>query len=213
MQLKHATAIIVLLLLVASLSVAGCTSSSNINPLAADNLAGAINDRYKALSYRTINETLNYTVKTPFTMTKQDDKITYHGVIAEPPDQSTQHINTFNVTIVLTTSSSTAEDTYSNLKSTLKEKERKGGGLVGGIFIVTSGSEKDSEHPGTYEGVADRYRVAKFDPTKYGAVIASPYFRSSGVVPDKEIPLNSGDMSSYYEILTIESGTYSTSKS
>jgi hypothetical protein len=213
MQLKHATAIIVLLLLVASLSVAGCTSSSNkatINPLAADNLAGAINDRYKALSY---NKTLNYTVKTPFTMTKQDDKITYHGVIAEPPDKFMPGIiTTFNVTIVLTTNSSTAEDTYSNLKSTLKEKEKKGGGLAGGFFTVVSGSEKDPEHPGTFEGVAISYRVAKFDPTKYGAVIASPN-SPAALVPDKEIPLNSGDMSSYYEILTIERGGYSTSKS
>jgi len=126
MQLKHATAIIVLLFLFTSLSVAGCTSSSNkatINPLAADNLAGAINDRYKALSY---NGTLNYTVKTPFTMTKQDDKITYHGVIAEPPGKFTL-IKTFNVTIVLTTSKSTAEDIYKNSRLALKENRSKGG--------------------------------------------------------------------------------------
>ena len=91
------------------MSVAGCTSSSNINPLAADNLAGAINDRYKAL---------DYTVTTPFTMTKEKnytvkrtgdnttysitgDVIAYHGVVSQGNNASLM-----NVTIVLTTNSS-----------------------------------------------------------------------------------------------------------
>lgn len=67
MQLKLVVAIAVLLLI--SLSVAGCTSSitnqtqsASPTPLAADNLADAINDLYKKE---------DYTLSTPFTMTQQ----------------------------------------------------------------------------------------------------------------------------------------------
>ncbi len=91
----------------------GCTSTSNSasgpssspanQTLALDNLAGAINDKYKAG---------NYTVNTPFVMTKDGDTITYKGVITDggniPP------LYTRNITIVLTPDRTTANTTFNS---------------------------------------------------------------------------------------------------
>jgi hypothetical protein len=131
MQLKPITAIIVLFLVVASLLVAGCTqttkqtdtvnsiladqSSSNKptsgfgDKLAADNLAGAIDDLYKEK---------NYTVNTPFTMTKDGDKITYHGVVTDGPQKLTPYKR--NVTVVLVPDRAAARAAYNSTVGTLK---------------------------------------------------------------------------------------------
>ncbi|MGZ4881546.1 MAG: hypothetical protein ACXV7G_10860 [Halobacteriota archaeon] len=99
----------------------GCTSTSNTtssssNPfttqqLAPDNLAGAINDKYKAE---------NYTVNTPFTMTKQGNKITYKGVVTDGPKVSTPYKR--NITIVLSPDRTTARTTYNNSVSQQQAK-------------------------------------------------------------------------------------------
>ena len=103
----------------------GCTSSSNpttspgsptpsssqtpLGSLAADNLASAINDRYKAL---------NYTVNTPFTMTKNNDTITYRGVVTDPSQFIGPHQR--NVTMVLTLNNATASAVLNDTKRQLQ---------------------------------------------------------------------------------------------
>jgi hypothetical protein len=103
----------------------GCTSSSNpttslgsptlsssqtpLGSLAADNLASAINDRYKAL---------NYTVNTPFTMTKNNDTISYRGVVTDPSQFIGPHQR--NVTMVLTLNNATASAVLNDTKRQLQ---------------------------------------------------------------------------------------------
>jgi len=107
----------------------GCTSSSNpttssgsptplssqtqSGPLTADNLAGAINDQYKAL---------NYTVNTPFTMTKTNDTITYHGVVTDPSEFLRPHQR--DVTMVLTLNNTTTASAV--LNDTIRQQQAQG---------------------------------------------------------------------------------------
>jgi hypothetical protein len=78
----------------------------------ADNLASAINDRYKAL---------NYTVNTPFTMTKNNDTIIYHGVVTDPSEFIGPHQR--NVTMVLTLNNTTAS---AILNDTVRQLQAQG---------------------------------------------------------------------------------------
>ena len=94
MPLKKALPLLFICALVL-VATSGCTSSSNTTTsgfgnLAADNLASAINTKYTEQ---------NYTVNTPFTMTKTGDTITYHGVATDGQKVATPY--TRNVTVVL----------------------------------------------------------------------------------------------------------------
>ncbi len=102
----------------------GCTSTSTSSSnsasssptlsanqkLALDNLAGAINDKYKAA---------NYTINTPFAMTKEGDTVTYKGVVTDGAWHNTS-IYTRNVTIVLTPDRTTANTTLNSAISRFK---------------------------------------------------------------------------------------------
>ncbi|MGZ4880939.1 MAG: hypothetical protein ACXV7G_07735 [Halobacteriota archaeon] len=125
---KLAVCVCVTIIAALIICTCGCTSSSNpttspVSPtpsssqtpfgsLAADNLASVINDRYKAL---------NYTVNTPFTMTKDNDTITYRGVVTDPSQFTGPHQR--NVTMVLTPSNTTA---YVVLNDTIRRLQAQG---------------------------------------------------------------------------------------
>jgi hypothetical protein len=123
MQLKPITAIIVLSLVVASLLVSGCTTSntSTATPTAtptaqgaqatpgADNLAGAMTAYYKEQ---------NYTVNTPFKMTKSGDTLTYTGVVTDGSKVLTPYKR--NITIVLTPTRTSAGTIYQTAINTQK---------------------------------------------------------------------------------------------
>jgi hypothetical protein len=127
MQFKPITVIAVLLLVVASLLVSGCTTSNtstatptatatptvgaqatatvaatpDTRSLAAGNLAGAIDAQYKSK---------DYTVNTPFKVTKSGDTITYTGIITDGPKVLTPYKR--DITIVLTPTRTSARTIY-----------------------------------------------------------------------------------------------------
>jgi hypothetical protein len=122
MQFKPIAAIVVLSLVVASLLVSGCTTSntSTATPtatptaqgakatvtatpsgLSIEKLTGVIDDLYKSK---------NYTVNTPFTVTKSGDTITYHGIITDGPKVLTPYKR--DITIVLTPTRTSARTIY-----------------------------------------------------------------------------------------------------
>jgi hypothetical protein len=134
MQFKSITVIAVLLLVVASLSIAGCTVSNtptatptepptaqgvqatvaatpDTSSLGAGNLAGAISDRYKSL---------NYAVNTPFKVTKSGDTITYTGVVTDGPKVLTPYKR--DITIVLTPTRTSARSIYQTSVDAQKTK-------------------------------------------------------------------------------------------
>jgi hypothetical protein len=130
----------------------GCTSSSNTASkatatptatpkLAADNLADAINARYKEL---------NYTVNTPFTMTKKEDYtvtrgdgtvftikgglITYHGLVSSNSSR-------MNVTIML------APNPISALTKQLSAENMSTINGTTVLYVNTCGELKDRTKP------------------------------------------------------------------
>jgi hypothetical protein len=119
MKLKPITAITVLLLVVASLLVAGCTTPNTptATPTAqgaqatpgADNLANAMTTYYKEQ---------NYTVNTPLKMTKSGDTMTYTGVVTDGPKVLTPYKR--NITIVLTPTRTSAQTIYQTAIDTQK---------------------------------------------------------------------------------------------
>jgi hypothetical protein len=199
MQLKPITAITVLSLVVASLSTAGCTqttkqtdtvnsiladqSSSNKptsgfgNKLAADNLAGAINDLYREK---------NYTVNTPFMMTKSGDTITYHGVVTDGPQKLTPYKR--NVTVVLVPDRAAARTTYRSAVDAQKaqgfQEEMSSNSSV---VFWTGYLGTTSPNPST-----PRVRVDLNQPFYSGLILGGEYL---------EI-LFSADVNNYYQVLT-----------
>ena len=113
MPLKKALPLLFICALVL-VATTGCTSSSNTTTsgfgnLAADNLASAINTKYTEQ---------NYTVNTPFVMTKANNTITYHGVVTDGPKLATPYKR--NVTVVLTNNRTVAFAAYQSAINTQK---------------------------------------------------------------------------------------------
>jgi hypothetical protein len=80
---------------------ATAAATVNTGSLGADKLAGAIDAVYQSK---------NYTVNTPFTMTKSGDTITYHGVVTDGPKVLTPYKR--DITIVLTPTRTSARTIY-----------------------------------------------------------------------------------------------------
>ena len=188
MQLKPITAIAVLIMIV-SLNVVGCTSSSSSNTptpglfgtsLAADNLAGAITDLYTEKGY---------TVNTPFTMTKQGDTITYHGVVTDGLQQLAPYKR--DVTIVLERDRASAFATYRAAVNTQKERG----------YVEDMSSNSSTVNWVGYLGMkfppanesTPRVRVDLYAPWPYGLNLAAPY---------NELLLDRADVSNYYQVIT-----------
>jgi hypothetical protein len=199
MKLKPIAALTVLLLMVASLFVAGCTqttqqtdtvnsiladqSSSNkltsgVGKLAADNLAGAINDLYKEK---------NYTVNTPFTMTKNGDVITYHGVVTDGPQKLTPYKR--NVTVVLVPDRAAARTTY---RSAVDAQTAQGfqEDLSSNSSVVFWTGYLGTKYPSNNS--IPKVRVDLNQPFYSGLILGGEY---------QEI-LFSADVSNYYQVLT-----------
>jgi hypothetical protein len=199
MQFKSIAAVAVLLLVVASLLVAGCTqttkqtdtvnsiladqSSSNKptsgfgDKLAADNLAGAIDDLYKEK---------NYTVNTPFTMTNNNGTISYHGVVTDGPQKLTPYKR--NVTVVLVPDRAAARAVY---KSTVDTQKAQGFqeemSSNSSVVFWTGYLGTTSPDPST-----PRVRVDLNQPFYSGLILGGEY---------QEI-LFSADVNNYYQVLT-----------
>jgi hypothetical protein len=124
MKFKSIPVITVLLLVVASLLVSGCTTPNTptatptatttaqgvqASPGTADNLAGVLTAYYKEN---------NYTVNTPFKMTKSGDTLTYTGVVTDGPKVLTPYKR--NITVVLTPTRTTAQTIYQTAIDTQK---------------------------------------------------------------------------------------------
>jgi hypothetical protein len=168
----------------------GCTSSSNTSSssgygttLAPDNLASAINDKYKAE---------NFTVNTPFVMTKQGDTITYKGVVTDGPKVATPYER--NVTIVLTPDRATAWTTYN---TTISQQQARGyqkftaGTTAGNIYWVGYLGTTFSSNASTPQ-VRDDLR----DPANIGLTLPAANYMW--------LYLNNADLSNHYAVLTSE---------
>jgi len=80
---------------------AKATVTATPSGLSIEKLTGVIDDLYKSK---------NYTVNTPFTVTKSGDTITYHGIITDGPKVLTPYKR--DITIVLTPTRTSARTIY-----------------------------------------------------------------------------------------------------
>lgn len=160
--------ICVTIIAVITVGTCGCTSLSNVTKSGVapsvspppDNLASAIDSVYKNASY---------TVITPFTMTKNGDIVTYHGVVSSPPAAGTPY--KLDITIVLTanaTAAHAAHDAGQVHVRTQKEyypTYQSGNQLAppGQSSLLLSGTDT-GEHLNT-TAVADYYQVVTFFAT------------------------------------------------
>lgn len=177
----------------------GCTSSSNsstsatpttsVTPttsatpgfgtLSADNLAGAINDLYTSK---------NYTVNTPFTMTKTGDTITYHGVVTDGPKVATPYKR--NVTVVLVTDRTAAFAAY---QAAINEQKAQGfqefisSNASQAIYWVGYLGTTFSSNPST-----PKVNMNLNEPTSIGLILGGEYNEY----------LNSANVNNYYQVLT-----------
>jgi len=203
MQLKSITAIAVLLLVIASLLVSGCTTSNtptatptelptatptgqatvgstpSAGSLAADKLAGAIDEKYKSEGY---------TVNTPFKVTKSGDTITYTGVVTD--GQKVLTPKKHNVTVVLTTSRDTAKTAY---QASIDEQKANGY-----VEYLTSNYSSYSYWMG-YLGTTSSSNPSTPSVT---VTLNQPY--SSGLIlpGDSNLYLSSGYVKDYYQLNT-----------
>jgi hypothetical protein len=187
-------AAIVVFLMVTLLSVAGCiTNTSTPSPtpsispitgsktLAAENLAGAIDDLYKSK---------NYTVNTPFTMTKAGDTITYKGVVTDGPGVLVPFKRT--VTVVLTPTRDNAKAVYQTAVNTQKTRgyqEYLSSNSAQSTFWVGYLGTKYPSNPST-----PNVRIDLHEPWGFGLILGGKNFEN----------LYDADVSSYYQVLTDE---------
>jgi arabinogalactan endo-1,4-beta-galactosidase len=194
MQLKPITMLAVLLLVVASLLVSGCTSNTppatpTATPTAqatastgagADKLAGLITDLYKSK---------NYTVNTPFNMTKSGDKITYTGVITDGSKVLKPYKH--NITIVLTPNRTSARTLYQAAIDNQTAQGYKANVISNDTFVYWTG------YLGTSSSSTNAPRA--FD------MLAQPESTGSLRLPDSDGNANlflSGANTDYFEVIT-----------
>jgi hypothetical protein len=170
-------------------SISGCTSSSNTSSsgsgttLAPDNLAGAITNQYTAA---------NYTINTPFTMTKQGDTITYKGVVTDGPKVATPYKR--NITIVLTPGRTTAWATYNK---TIGQQQARGyqkfmsDTAEGNIYWVGYLGTTYSSNPST-----PKVRDDLHDPSNVGLTLPAADYGW--------LYFTNADLSTHYAVLTNE---------
>jgi hypothetical protein len=165
----------------------GCTSSSNTSSsssagygsLAADNLAGTINSLYQSK---------NYTVNTPFTMTKSGDTITYHGVVTDGPQVATPYKR--NVTVVLTPNRTEAFAEYQaaiNAQTAQGFQKFESSNSSGNIYWVGYYGTTYSSDPST-----PQVRLDLHEPMSIGLILGGEYFEY----------LSSANVNNYYQVLT-----------
>lgn len=194
MQFKSTTAIAVLLLMVVSLLVSGCTTSNT--PTAtptvqgaqatasntgagADKLAGLINDLYKSK---------NYIVNTPFNMTKSGDQITYTGVITDGSKVLKPYKH--NITIVLTSNRTSAKTIYQAAIDNQTAEGYKASRISNDTFVYWVG----------YLGTTSSSTNA---PRAYNMLV-QPESTGSLRLPDSDSNSNlflSGANTDYYEVI------------
>jgi|BarGraNGADG00312_1021997.scaffolds.fasta_scaffold39581_1 hypothetical protein len=183
MPLKKALPLLFICALVL-VATSGCTSSSNTTTsgfgnLAADNLASAINTKYTEQ---------NYTVNTPFTMTKTGDTITYHGVATDGQKVATPY--TRNVTVVLVknrTAAFAAYQTAINVQKAQGFQQFQTSNSSESIFWVGYKGTTFSSDP----SVA-RVRIDLHEPMSIGLILGGENFEYLG----------SANVIDYYQVLT-----------
>jgi hypothetical protein len=187
--MKPLTLVICVTIVAAIIGTCGCTSSSNTSSssgygttLAPDNLAGAISNQYTAA---------NYTVNTPFVMTKQGDTITYKGVVTDGPKVATPY--TRNITIVLAPDRTTAWTTYN---STISQQEARGYQK-----FMAYNAEGDTYWTGYLGGLSSnpstpQVRDDLHDPSNTGLILPAANYGW--------LYLTNADLSNHYAILTNE---------
>ena len=182
-------------LVVASLLVSGCTASNTPSAIptaqgaqatasntgaGADKLAGLINDKYKSN---------DYTVNTPFKMTKSGDTITYTGVITDGPKVLKPYKH--NVTIVLTPNRTSAKTIYQAAIDNQTAEGYKASRISNEYYVYWVG------YLGTTSSSTNAPRA--FD------MLAQPESAGSLRLPDSESNANlflSGANTDYFEVIT-----------
>ena len=179
-------AAIVALIMIVLLSVAGCVNenktpssptSSLSSKLAPNNLASAINTRYKQL---------NYTVATPFAMTTDGDRIIYKGTVNDGSNFLKPYSRSVTIELI-----PNREEAIARFNGLITESQNHGFKK-----LMSDGTRYYVGNDGSSTSNFDTPRKVRIDILEPGSVVILP----AGGLTIQEYLFNA-DTSSYYQVV------------